>query len=314
MTPISDNRIKGVLAPVVTPFHKDLGVDKRAFVRQCRWLIANDVGLAVFGTNSEATSLSSGERQILLEALVEDGIPVARLMPGTGCCSMPETVSLVKHALTLGIRATLMLPPFYYKNVADDGLVDYFSRVIDGANDDRLRVYLYNFPSMSQVPISRDVVEALLRRYPGIVLGIKDSSGDWESTNGYISSFSKDGFDVFAGTEMLMRDTVRAGGAGCISATANVNPRALADLYDASAKGEGEKEDQAARKVRTVFQAYPMIPAMKRVIADSRSEPDWSLVRPPLMVLSEARCEQLKAQLSAIEFGRELNDLAAVAA
>lgn len=292
----------GVFAPVVTPFQADLCVNTPAFVEHCRGLVACDLGLAVFGTNSEANSLALSERKGLLEALVEAGIPAHRMMPGTGCCSMPETISLTQHALSLGVSGVLMLPPFYYKNVSDEGLVAYFSRVIDRVNDDRLRVYLYNFPAMSQVPISLGVVQALLRRYPTQVAGMKDSSGDWESTRGYIEHFARDGFEVFAGTEMLLRDTVLAGGAGCISATANVNPRALADLYVACVRGGGEKENDAARNVRTVFQGYPLIAAMKQVIADARAEPDWSIVRPPLLPLTAGQGKALSAQLSAIGF------------
>ncbi|WZB73701.1 dihydrodipicolinate synthase family protein [Achromobacter insuavis] len=180
--------------------------------------------------------------------------------------------------------------------------MDYFSTVIDRVNDDRLRVYLYNFPAMSQVPLGLKVVEALLRRFPRQVAGMKDSSGEWDSTRGYISNFASEGFEVFAGTEMLLRDTVLAGGAGCISATANVNPRALADLYVACVRGGGEAENAAARNVRAIFQAYPLIAAMKRVIADARPVLDWSLVRPPLLPLTRAQGDRLAAALSAIGF------------
>ncbi|KJK14742.1 dihydrodipicolinate synthetase [Burkholderiaceae bacterium 16] len=310
MSTNAENRIKGVLAPVVTPFNADLTINEQAFVEQCKWLIENDVGLAVFGTNSEASSLSMPERKKLLQLLIEAGIPKQRLMPGTGCCSIPETVALTKHALALGVNAVLMLPPFYYKSVSDDGIVQYFSKVIDDVGSDELRVYLYHFPATSQVPISLRVVEKLLAKYPRVVAGIKDSSGDWEGTRSYISNFSAQGFDVFPGTEMLLRRAILEGGAGCISATANVNPNALAALYLECVAGGGETADEDARRVRSVFQAYPLIAAMKRVIAGARANPNWSIVRPPLVSLSNSDYDRLGAQL--LEAGFEGNELCAL--
>ena len=166
-------RIKGVLSPVVTPFKSDYSPDADRFVRHCHWLSSSNVGLAVFGTNSEANSLSVEERMMLLERLVEAGIDPMRMMPGTGCCSLINSVRLTSHAVKLGCAGVLMLPPFYYKGVSDEGLYRYFAEVIERVGDSRLRVYVYHIPPVSQVPINIPLIERLLKKYPQNIAGIK---------------------------------------------------------------------------------------------------------------------------------------------
>jgi 4-hydroxy-tetrahydrodipicolinate synthase len=230
--------MKGVLSPVVTPFKADLSPDPERFVRQCRWLASQDVGLAVFGTNSEANSLSTDEKVELLDRLVAGGIDPARLMPGTGCCALTDSVRLTAHAMKLGAGGVLMLPPFYYKGVSDDGLFRSFAEVIERVGDRRLRLYVYHIPPVSQVPITLGLIERLLKAYPDVVAGVKDSSGDWSNTKAMLDAFAAGGFDVFAGSETFLLANMRGGGAGCISATANVNPAAIARLFrDSGAQG-----------------------------------------------------------------------------
>ena len=151
-------RITGVLSPVVTPFKADLAPDPDRFVRHCRWLLSQNVGLAVFGTNSEANSLSVEEKIELLDRLVGAGLDPARMMPGTGCCALPDSVRLTAHAMKLGCGGVLMLPPFYYKGVSDDGLFRSFAEVIERVGEARLRVYVYHIPPVAQVPITLGLV------------------------------------------------------------------------------------------------------------------------------------------------------------
>ena len=173
--------------------------DPERFVRQCRWLLSQNVGLAVFGTNSEANSLSVDERIELLDRLVGAGIDPARMMPGTGCCALTDSVRLTAHAVKLGCAGVLMLPPFYYKGVSDDGLFRSFAEVIERVGEARLRVYLYHIPPVAQVPITLGLVERLLKAYPTQTAGMKDSSGDWSNTKAFLDAFAGAGFDVFAG-------------------------------------------------------------------------------------------------------------------
>src|SRR5881398_2579 len=234
--PLSD-RIRGVLAPVVTPFKADLSPDPQRFIAHCRWLVSQNCGLAVFGTNSEANSLSTEERLTLLDQLVAAGVEPSRMMPGTGCCSINETVTLTSHAVKHGCAGVLMLPPFYYKDVSEEGLYRYFSEVVQRVGDTRLRIYLYHIPPVAIVGITPKLVERLLNAYPNAIAGMKDSSGDWNNTKIFLDAFEESGrsdrtgFDVFVGSETFLLANMRNGGAGTISATANVNPAAIYELY-----------------------------------------------------------------------------------
>jgi 4-hydroxy-tetrahydrodipicolinate synthase len=295
-------RPRGILAPVVTPFTGDLRPDAERLVRHCHWLLERDVGLAVFGTNSEGNSLTLQERLALLDALVEAGVPPEHMMPGTGCCAFPDTVELTRRAVQHGCAGVLMLPPFYYKGVSDDGLFATYAEVIERVGDARLRIYLYHIPPVSHVSISLTLIERLLTRYPGTIAGIKDSSGDWNNTRAMLEQFQPHGFDVFAGSETFLLATLRGGGAGCISATANVNPAAIAALAREWQKPEADAPQAALDAVRAAFQKFPMIPALKAAIAHFSGDGAWVTVRPPLMALTALQRRQLVDALEALRF------------
>jgi len=295
-------RITGVLSPVVTPFRADLSPDPERFVRHCRWLLSQDVGLAVFGTNSEANSLSVEERIDLLDRLVAAGLDPARMMPGTGCCALTDSVRLTAHAVKLGCAGVLMLPPFYYKGVSDEGLFRSFAEVIERVGESRLRVYLYHIPPVAQVPITLGLVERLLKAYPEQTAGMKDSSGDWENTRSFLDAFARSGFDVFAGSETFLLRTMRGGGAGCISATANVHPGPIAALFRTWREPDADARQARLDEIRGVFQKFPMIPALKAAIAHHAGDPAWGMVRPPLVPLAPAQASALGADLGARGF------------
>jgi 4-hydroxy-tetrahydrodipicolinate synthase len=291
-----------VLAPVVTPFDYDLRPDPVRFVRHCRWLVDHGVGLAVFGTNSEANSMSVAEKIALLEALIDAGVPPSRLMPGTGCCALSDSLELTRQAVDLGCAGVLMLPPFYYKGIADDGLFRSYAEIIERVANRDLRIYLYHIPPVSQIPISLALIERLLRVYPGTVAGIKDSSGDWSNTQAMLERFQAPGFDVFAGSETFLLRTLRGGGAGCITATGNVNPAPIAQLARRWEDPDAEAQQAALDAVRATLQKYPMIPALKATIAHYASDPQWTTVRPPLVELTVAQQGQLVEALDSLRF------------
>ena len=295
-------RISGVLAPVVTPFRPDLAPDADRWIAHCRWLLGNDVGLAVFGTNSEANSLAVSERADLLERLVAAGVDPGRLMPGTGTCAPTDTIRLTAQAVRLRCAGVLMLPPFYYKGVSDEGLFRSFAAVIEGVGDARLAIYLYHIPAVSQVPISLALIERLLKAYPGTVVGIKDSSGDWGNTQAMLERFGPQGFDVFTGSETFLLANLRHGGRGCISATANVNPAAIAALHRRWQDGGAEAMQAALDGVRAAFQKFPLVAALKTAIAHWGRDPDWMRLRPPLTELSPAQAGELIESLEALGF------------
>jgi 4-hydroxy-tetrahydrodipicolinate synthase len=294
-------RLSGVLAPVLTPFGADLAPDPVRLVRHCRWLLAHGCsGLAPFGTTSEANSMSVEEREALLDALVEGGVPPARLMPGTGCCALPDSVRLTAHAVRRGCAGALMLPPFYYKGVSDDGLFRSFAEVIERVGDDRLRVYLYHIPPVAHVGIGPRLVERLLRAYPRIVAGLKDSSGDFANTHGMLDMFAKDGFDVFVGSEKFLLASMRAGGVGCITAVGNVNASAIDRLYRAWRSPEAERLQEDVNRVRAAIEKVPVIPALKAIVAHHAGDPAWATLRPPLVPLAPAAREALLAEVEAL--------------
>src|SRR3989454_1595021 len=278
-----NQRISGVLAPVVTPFKNDLAPDSQRFIAHCQWLLSQNCGLAVFGTNSEANSLSTEERAMLLDELVAAGVDPARMRPGTGCCSIMETVKLTKQAVGNGCAGVLMLPPFYYKGVSEEGLYRYFSEVVQRVGDARLKIYLYHIPPVAVVGITTKLVERWLAAYPDAIAGMKDSSGDWNNTKTFLEAFTARSaraartFDVFVGSETFLLANMRNGGVGTISATANVNPAAIYELYAACVEEskfenrESKLEHQQAQlnAVRAVFsdKTFPsMIAALKQAI------------------------------------------------
>jgi len=295
-------RLRGVLAPVLTPFHRNLDADVDAFIAHCRWLIDQRANLAIFGTNSEAASLAVDERIALTDAILAAGVPASRLMPGTGACSIRDAVTLTRHAVRNGAAGVLMLPPFYFKGVSDDGLFAWYSDVIEEVGDERLAVYLYHIPQMTQVPITLALIERLLKRYPRVIAGAKDSSGDWSNSKAMIDAFATGGFDVFPASESLLSKALAIGGAGCISATVNVNPAGIRAVYDGWNTAQGTELQSRADAIRTIFQARPMIPAMKCVVAEFSGSADWRVVRPPLLALDDASAATLLNQLRAVGF------------
>jgi 4-hydroxy-tetrahydrodipicolinate synthase len=286
-----------VWSPVITPFAAGLSPDTERFVAHCRWLLDQEVGLAVFGTNSEANSLAVEEKIRLLDALIDAGVPAARLMPGTGSCALPDTVAQTRHAVARGVEGVLMLPPFYYKGVSDEGLFRYFSEVIERVGDERLRIYLYHIPPLSQVPLSLGLIERLLKAYPNNVVGLKDSSGDWSNTQAVIERFAQDGFQVYAGSEAFLLQTLRAGGAGCISATANVNPAPIARLARTWQGADADEQQAALVRTRKIFERFPVIAALKAATARFSGDEQWSQLRPPLVELDEPQRNELFALL-----------------
>jgi 4-hydroxy-tetrahydrodipicolinate synthase len=295
-------RIRGVLSPVVTPFGKDLSPDPERFIAQCRWLLTQNCGLAVFGTNSEANSLSVNERIALLDALLAADVDPARMMPGTGCCALTDTIRLTEHAVKAGCAGVLMLPPFYYKDVTEEGLYRTFSEVIERVGDSRLRIYLYHIPPVAVVGITPGLVERLLKKYPTAIAGMKDSSGDWNNTKIFLDSFAQSGFDIFPGSESFLLAGLRNGGAGCISATANVNPAAIDKLYREWQKSDADAQQEALNVVRKTTGQYVMIPALKAVVAHWSNDPQWAAVRPPLIELSAVQAKAVIDGLKKLGF------------
>ena len=290
---------KGVLVPALTPFKGDLSPDADALLAFCKWLLEQGAhGLAIFGTTSEANSLSLAERVGLLDRLVEGGIPGEMLMPGTGACSIPEAVELTRRALAAGAGGVLVLPPFYYKNVADDGVFAYYAEVIERVGDAALKLYLYHFPQMSSVPLSHALISRLVAAYGPTIAGLKDSSGTWESAEGFIKAFPS--LAIFPSSEKFLLPGLAAGGAGCISATANYQVRNIRRLIDAPEGAARRELNEKVARLRGVFEKLPLVPALKAAMARRFGRESWRTVRPPLVELGEAQRRELASALDAV--------------
>jgi len=205
-----------------------------------------------------------------------------------------------------------MLPPFYYKGVSDEGLYRNFAEVIERVGDARMQLYLYHIPPVSQVPITLPLIERLLKKFPGTVAGVKDSSGDWSNTKAMLDAFAKSGFDVFAGSEVFLLENMRAGGVGCITATGNINPGAINKLFENWRGPNADALQKDITATRGIMQKYPMMAALKAVIAHFGRDPDWATVRPPLVELTPAQGKALLGELEARGF--EMPGLAAASA
>jgi 4-hydroxy-tetrahydrodipicolinate synthase len=291
-----DQPIDGVFCASVTPVMADLAPDHSAFVAHCRHLLEQGCdGVALLGTTGEANSFSGSERKALLEAAVAAGIAPDRLMPGTGVAAWSETVDLTKHALSLGVTRVVMLPPFYYKGISDDGLFAAYAEIAERVADPRLRVVLYHIPQFSAVPITFPVIERLRTRYPGTFVGIKDSSGDLNNMVALVERFPD--FSVLAGADPLMLPLLRRGGAGCITATSNLVAHDLAFIFRNHADPAKAAEVDAAQArvvaARTRVSQFAQIASIKTLVARRTGDANWHNLRPPLLPLTAAEAAEL---------------------
>lgn len=291
----------GVNAAVLTAMRDDLSVDIDRTADHARWLLDHGcTGLAILGTTSEANSLGIDERMALMEGLVERGLPAARMLPGTGCTAIPDTVALTRKAAALGCPGVLVLPPFYYKNPTDDGLFAYFSEVINRVGSGT-KIYLYHFPQQSAVPFGIDLVGRLLRAFPGVIAGIKDSSGDFANTKGYIDNFAAEGFEVYAGDDGALLACLQAGGAGCITAAANVGSAISARVVANRDTAEGAAAQVELAALRKAVTSAPLIPGLKALVARRSGDAGWRTIRPPHLKLPDDAAARLYAAVDAID-------------
>ncbi len=297
----NNDRMSGVFAPMLTPVKDDGAIDEDRFYEHAHWLLSKGCdALAPFGTTSEATSLGQTERKQLLRGLIDNGIDPDVLMPGTGLCSLADTLTLTRQAIELGCRGVLLLPPFYYKNVSDEGLFRYVSELIARIDSKTLHIYLYHIPPVAQVGWPLALVKRLAEAFPDTVVGLKDSTGDWAYTEAVLKALP--GFAVFSGSEDFLLENRRAGGAGTITAMANINAPMIAELYQKWEEPEAEDLQAQISKIRAVIREAGTIPALKAVLAHYRDAPSLRTVRPPLTPLDQAAASKLIRDLEAAGF------------
>ena len=291
-----DIRPNGVFCAALTPLDADLAPDHAVFAKHCRHLLDEGCdGIALLGTTGEANSFSGAERKALLEAAVGAGIAPSQLMPGTGVPALTETVDLTRHALSLGVTTVVMLPPFYYKDITDDGLYASYSEVVQRLGDPHLKIVLYHIPQMSHQPIPHAVIARLRAAYPATIVGIKDSSGDFANMTAMIEKF--EGFAVLAGADPLLLPLLKKGGAGCITATSNLVARDIAYVFAHFNDGDAalDAAQQRVVKARERASLFPQIAALKALLAQRTGHIGWHRLRPPLVPLSQENVDQLLA-------------------
>ena len=290
-------RLRGVVAPILTPFEDDLSIATDLYVAHARWLFEQGcAGIAPFGTTGEALSVGIDERIAAVRALIDAGIDPALMMPGTGLSNVADTARLSRACLDLGCSGVMTLPPFYYKGVSEEGLYRHFVQLIRAIGEDA-RIFLYHIPPIAIVGIPVTLAARLHAEFPRQVVGIKDSSGEWDNTRALLGI---DGLVVYPGSELPLVDALELGAPGCISATANLNGAAIARLIEAYFDGDlGRVSDlqQSVKRFRLLMQDYAPIPAQKRLLALATGDERWANVRPPLTEMPEAQGRELLATL-----------------
>ncbi len=286
--------IKGLIAPILSPFDNDFKFNQKMYNDLAHDLLNDGCsGLAPFGTTGEALSLSNNERMNALEGLLKSGIKSEKLIPGTGLCNFPDTVKISKHALDLGCHGVMTLPPFYFKGMSDEGLFDYFQKLIDEINHNKVKIYLYHIPQVSGVGLSIDLVSKLKESFPDIIVGIKDSSGNWENTK---SLLKINDLIVYPGAELPVIEAIKLGAPGCISATANFNSGDISKVINFCHNNDWENAEilhKKVTKVRLLFQDYAPIPGQKGILSIKKNNDCWKNVRPPLKKIEQNKLDLL---------------------
>jgi len=298
MTALPDPVIRGLWCATLTPVARDGAIDHARFAAHAHTLFAQGVdGIAPFGTTGEGQSFAADERRAGLDALLAAGVAGARIVAGTGCAALPETVALTRHAVAAGCIGCLVLPPFFWKGVTDDGLFAWYARVIERVADSRLRLFLYHLPQVSAVPLSVDLVARLAAAFPGIIAGVKDSEGNWEHTSALLARVPQ--LTIVIGHEPHLPRLMRAGGAGTICGVANIYPGLVRALLTPAVTPADEA--RIAHFIEIAFR-QPFLAGFKAMVADRLHDPEWLHVRAPLVALDAAQREALRRALAAADF------------
>ena len=294
-------KLAGIFAAAATPLKADLTIDEERLVRHCRWLLDEGGcdGVNLLGTTGEATSFSVEQRLGAMRAIAESGLPMSRFMVGTGAAAMRDAVTLTTAARELKFSGALLLPPFYSKNIAEEALEAYVASVIEAACGENFGLYLYHIPQVSTVPYPIAVVERLAKRFPNTLAGIKDSSGDLEHAKALVERIPS--IAVFPGAETLLGLAPAMNFAGCISATTNVTGAIVSRGWEARSTEEGARALAAASAIRATMAEFPVIPAVKWLLADLQKDEEWRRVHPPLSPLAETDWLKLRSKLAESE-------------
>jgi len=304
---MSINNVGGVFAAVPTPFSENDEPDLELFMEHCNWVIDSGCdGLNVLGSTGEANSQSLLARGGIMRAVADSSLNRAALMVGTGTPSVHETIELTQLAASLGFDAALVLPPYYYAPVSDDGLFEFFSRVIAAVDRTDIGIYLYNFPQMTGLTLSVELVERLIAAFPQHMRGMKDSSGDLQYTNNMATTFAGS-FDVFPGSEVPLVNATEFGYAGCISASVNATAALSAKVWQ-TRDAVSQQDADELRELRLAIQSVPIAAAAKMLTAVRSGRDEWRRMLPPLTELDDAQDKAMLAVAKQLGFPRADNE------
>jgi len=306
------HKIKGVYSASLTPISEDYSINSNLFLSHCEWLLDQDLdGLAVFGTTGEANSFSVDEKINALDFLINNNIPGKKLLPGTGLCSIRDTVKFTKKCSELSVKAVLVLPAFFYKGVSDEGVIEYYKRVVEEVGDENLHYILYNIPQTSGVAISFEVIEKLTKMYPNNVVGMKDSSGDLDNMLKITKLF--DNFSLFSGSDSLALKVCKRGGAGAITATSNISGKLLSFIinnYKEEYSIENFQEFQILQEnIRKTLFTHEPVSGLKALMSVKFNTEEWNRVNPPLKKIQNPQSH--KTVIGLIELLKKMDDLLA---
>lgn len=292
--------LQGFWCAAVTPIAADGGIDHVAFARHVRGLLDHGCdGAAVFGTTGEGQSFSVGERRAAVEALLAAGVPASRLIVGTGCAALPDAVELTRHAAQCDVAAAMLLPPFFWKGIGDEGVVAAVRAVIDGVRDPGLAVILYHIPSVSAVAIGPDALAALASSHGAVIAGIKDSSADWDHFERGRQRAPK--LRHFIGAETQFTRALDVGGAGTICGLGNVVPGLMARLRDARSAADRVAPQRELEALVNCFDDRPFLPRLKAAMAALTRDDSWTRVRAPLVAIRPEASRDIVAAVRAAE-------------
>ncbi|HEX9464322.1 MAG TPA: dihydrodipicolinate synthase family protein [Alphaproteobacteria bacterium] len=302
---MASTRLTGIIAAAATPIREDNSIDLPRLTEHCRQLLAHGCdGINLLGTTGEATSFSKQQRLEAMETVAKSGLPRERFMVGTGAAAIADAADLTAAARDLGFAGALLLPPFYYKGIDDQSVVEYVEAVMARVGRAGLRLYLYHFPQNSAVPYSPNAVEKLHTAHPEQILGVKDSSGDLAYAAELTRRMPK--LDVFPSAEGALAKAKEHRFAGCISATANITGPFAQAGWRALGTDAGARGVEDAAKIRGAFADWPLIAGVKWALSDLYGDAAWIRMCPPLRALTPTEQQGLRQKLAATRYS-ELN-------
>ena len=289
----------GVFTASLTPFNSDSSPDLKQLVSHVKWLFEQGSdGVALLGSTGEANSLTTEQKLSIIEETPKELLP-EKLMFGTGSCSIQDAIRLTRSSLEAGVFSVLVLPPFYYRPQSEEGAFRYFSQLIESMAEERLRIIFYNFPQLTGFSFSLEFLMRLRERYGSVASGIKDSSGDWENMK--MLAREMPDFSVYAGTEKFLLDILREGGAGCITASANLLAPECQHVFQAWNNNQQDAADQAQKKLsvlRKALESYPFVSELKGLMAEySGASENWQQMLPPFTPLLESEIRELSGEI-----------------